>query len=194
MFFSNIARNITLVFITALLFIEPIHEPEIVFEVQEKVRSVIQNEVQTPVEVHEETVIEEKSRNSSDWEIEIPKINLRAEISEGTDAKVMNKYVGHFEETPQFTGNIGLAAHNRGYPVNYFRDLKLLEIGDKIHYKYGNENKNYIVDKIKVIKDTNWEMLKNTEENRLTLITCIENEPEYRLCVQAIEIGGKYEI
>lgn len=190
MFFSNIARSVTLIFITALLFVEPVNESEISFEVQEKVQSVIQNEVQTPVEEQEEIVIEEKSSNSSEWEIEIPKINLRAEISAGTDAKVMNKYVGHFEETPEFIGNIGLAAHNRGYPVNYFKDLKLLEIGDKIHYKFGDEKKSYIVDKIKIIEDTNWEMLKNTEDNRLTLITCIENEPEYRLCVQAIEIGG----
>ena len=29
---------------------------------------------------------------------------------------------------------------------------------------------------------------KDTKENKLTLITCIENMPEYRLCVQAVEI------
>ena len=30
-------------------------------------------------------------------------------------------------------------------------------------------------------------MLKNTDENKITLITCLENEPEYRRCIQAIE-------
>ena len=31
-----------------------------------------------------------------------------------------------------------------------------------------------------------------TEENRITLITCVENEPEYRRCIQGIEKeGGK---
>lgn len=190
MFFSNIARNIVLVFLAALLFIQPIKEVKIAIEPQSEIESKAYNEVHIQIEKQEEIAIEKESSNSSEWEIEIPKINLKAEISEGTTAKVMNKYVGHFEETPETIGNIGLAAHNRGYPVNYFKDLKLLEIGDKIHYKFGNENKSYIVDKIKVIKDTNWEMLKNTEDNRLTLITCIENEPEYRLCVQAIEIGG----
>ena len=29
--------------------------------------------------------------------------------------------------------------------------------------------------------------LEKTEENTITLITCVENEPEYRRCVQAIE-------
>ncbi len=30
------------------------------------------------------------------WKIKIPKINLSADISEGTSAKVIAKYVGHF--------------------------------------------------------------------------------------------------
>lgn len=30
------------------------------------------------------------------WKIKIPKINLSADISEGTGAKVIAKYVGHF--------------------------------------------------------------------------------------------------
>lgn len=181
MFFSYIARIINGIFLTVLLLAEPITGVTLPFEVQNQV-------------ISQEAVIEdEKINKSSDWEIEIPKINLKAEISEGTDVKVMNQYVGHFEETAKATGNVGLAAHNRGYPVNYFRDLKLLELGDEIKYKYFDESKIYSIDKIKIIKDTNWEMLKNTEENRLTLITCIENEPEYRLCVQAVEIGGKYE-
>lgn len=126
---------------------------------------------------------------NDEWKIEIPKIELIANISNGTDEKTMNEFVGHFEETELLKGNVGLAAHNRGYKVNYFKNLKKLEIGDKIYYTYLGDKKEYIIDKIKIIKDTNWEPLKNTSENRVTLITCIENEPEYRLCVQAIEIN-----
>ena len=47
------------------------------------------------------------------WQIEIPKINLSAPIAEGTTQEVMREYVGHFEETSLWEGNIGLAAHNR---------------------------------------------------------------------------------
>ena len=43
------------------------------------------------------------------------------------------------------------------------------------------------MEKCRIIKDTEWEYLDNTEENMLTLITCVENEPEYRRCVQAVE-------
>lgn len=128
-----------------------------------------------------------------EWKLEIPKINLTANISDGTDEKTMNKYIGHFSETNRVNGNVGLAAHNRGYPVNYFKNLKDLQIGDKLYYSYLGKEREYIIDKIRIIKDTNWDPLKNTNENRITLITCIANEPEYRLCVQGIEIGGYNE-
>ena len=99
----------------------------------------------------------------------------------------MDKFVGHFEETTKTNGNVGLAAHNRGYPVNYFKNIKQLKEGDEINYKYYEYEKSYIVVENKIIKDTDWKSLENTKENRITLITCVENEPEYRRCIQAVE-------
>lgn len=122
-----------------------------------------------------------------DWYIEIPAISLRAEITEGTTKEVLDKFVGHFEETATWIGNIGLAAHNRGYENNYFADLKKLKEGDIINYCYDNNIRKYTVTKLAIVKDTDWSYLENTQENRLTLITCVENEPNYRRCVQAIE-------
>ena len=121
------------------------------------------------------------------WQIKIPKINLIANIKEGTDKETLNQFVGHFEETQRQNGNIGLAAHNRGYEVNYFARLRELKKGDEIIYQYNNYNKTYVVIRVLIIKDTNWDVLENTEENILTLITCVENEPEFRRCVQAEE-------
>ena len=127
-------------------------------------------------------IIKESQQN---WKIVIPKISLEAEISEGTSKEIMDKYVGHFQETSSSFGNIGLAAHNRGYEVNYFSDIKKLRNGDEIIYKYYDFEKTYIVDKNIIIKDINWDYLEPTEENKITLITCVENEPEYRRCIQA---------
>ena len=121
------------------------------------------------------------------WKIEIPKIGLKANISEGISKEILDKSVGHFEFTQRKQGNIGLAAHNRGYEVNYFRKIKELVIGDEIYYTYGNVNKKYKVNLITVIKDTEWTYLGKTKDNRITLITCLENEPEYRRCIQGIE-------
>lgn len=132
-------------------------------------------------------VTEENQDEKEIWQIEIPKISLIANIKEGTTKDILKQYVGHFKETQKENGNIGLAAHNRGYEVNYFQDLKLLKEGDEIKYKHNEFEKIYEVEKCRIIKDTEWEYLDNTEENMLTLITCVENEPEYRRCIQALE-------
>ena len=133
-----------------------------------------------------------KKTEENNWKIIIPKILLEANISEGTRKETMDKYVGHFEETAKEDGNIGLAAHNRGYEVNYFARIKELKEGDEIRYKYFDFEKVYVVVENKIIKDTDWKDLEKTEENKITLITCVENEPEYRRCIQGIEKeGGK---
>ena len=62
----------------------------------------------------------------------------------------MLEYVGHFENTNLLNGNVGLAAHNRGYPINYFARLKELEFGDEIIYKQGYETKKYVVNEKKI--------------------------------------------
>lgn len=121
------------------------------------------------------------------WQLEIEKISLVANISEGTTKEILNQNIGHFTETQKEDGNIGLAAHNRGYNVNYFENLKLLQKEDEIKYKYGQYENTYEVIKNIIIKDTDWTYLENTEDNRITLITCVENEPNYRRCVQAVE-------
>ena len=141
------------------------------------------------IQTEENSQIATKENN---WKIKITQISLEASISEGTGKEVMDKYVGHFEETSKKSGNIGLAAHNRGYAVNYFARIKELKEGDEIIYKYNDFEKTYIVIENKIIKDTDWEDLEETEENKITLITCVENEPEYRRCIQGIEKeGGK---
>ena len=129
----------------------------------------------------------ETKEEKNKWKILIPEISLEAEISEGTSKEIMDKFVGHFEETTKISGNVGLAAHNRGYAVNYFANIKQLKENDKIIYQYNGEQKTYSVIENKIIKDTDWSLLENTKDNRITLITCVENEPEYRRCIQGIE-------
>ena len=151
------------------------------------------------IEVNQDIIIAEKKENiieeninskieeEFNWYIEIPSIDLKAPIKETTEMNILNKFVGHFEETPTTIGNIGLAGHNRGYEKNYFEKIKSLKKGQEIKYKYYDFEKIYIIDKIEIIKNTNWSYLENTKINKITLITCVENKPDYRLCVQAIE-------
>ena len=121
------------------------------------------------------------------WYLEIPSINLKAKINEGTTKEIMDEYIGHFEETSKFDGNVGLAAHNRGYKNNYFENLKKLKKEDEIFYYYNGQNKKYRVISNSIIEDTDWSIFEQTQDNIITLVTCVENEPTYRRCVQAIE-------
>ena len=143
-------------------------------------------EIKIITKIAEENELQENEKSIS-WEIEIPAIELKAEIAEGTDTEILNKYVGHFEETSKDEGNIGLAAHNRGYAVNYFEHLKDLKKGDKIYYKFNNIEKMYEVETMTIIKDTDWSYLEESKEDKITLITCVENQPNYRRCIQATE-------
>ncbi len=158
------------------------------FEFITRCENIKNNIINNNEKIIEETNIEkEEISQNSNWQIEIPEISLIAPIAEGTDANILNGYVGHFEETKKLNGNIGLAAHNRGYPVNYFARLKELKEGDKIIYTFGENKKIYEVMQNIQISDIDWSYLENTQENKITLITCIENKPQYRRCVQAIE-------
>lgn len=129
----------------------------------------------------------EKDVVDNNWRLTIPAIGLDADISEGTDEETLNKWIGHFEMTGYVEGNIALAAHNRGYPVNYFKDVKNLAYGDEIIYYYHGTLLKYKVIEMNIIRDTQVEVLENTEENIITLITCLEDEPEFRRCVIGVE-------
>ena len=152
-----------------------------------------EKQVQTEKTVVEKTTTKPKKQNkegnNNEWKIVIPSIGLEAPIAEGTSQKVMSQYVGHFENTPKLNGNVALGAHNRGYSVNYFQDLKKLKKGDKIQYYYYGETKQYRVETITIIKDTDWTYLQNTTKDKITLITCVENQPEYRRCIQGVIIN-----
>lgn len=112
---------------------------------------------------------------------------MKADIKEGTTKEVMDQFIGHFEESKKWVGNVCLAAHNRGYEKNYFSEIKQLKEGDEVIYYYEENSKVYVVEKNDIIQATDLSCLENTEENTITLITCVENEPNYRRCVKAIE-------
>ena len=133
------------------------------------------------------TTIEKRASKEETWYIQIDKIGLKAPIQEGTTQQIMEDFVGHFEESSKDFGNVCLAAHNRGYKNNYFSRIRELQEGDEINYRYKDIEKTYIVTKHEIIKNTDWTNLEETEDNTITLITCVENEPEYRRCIQGKE-------
>lgn len=116
--------------------------------------------------------------------ITIDKINFEGLVYEGTTDTTLDKGVGHFESSPYINGNVCLAAHNT---KELWGNLHTLQNGDTIKYVSFLGTKEYVVDNIAEISETDWTLLENTEENKITLITCIKDKPFLRLCVQASE-------
>jgi LPXTG-site transpeptidase (sortase) family protein len=65
-----------------------------------------------------------------------------------------------------------------------------LQFGDIITYQTNFFTRNYKVDNIQTVLETDWSLLQETEQNKLTLVTCVANKKLQRLCVQATEIVG----
>ena len=120
--------------------------------------------------------------------LEIPSIDLIAPIQEGTSMNVLNQAVGHFSESSFWNGNVAFASHNRSMYAHYFERINELQQGDEIIYKTKLGTKTYIVYENNVIPETNWTVIENTKDNIITLITCVKNKPEIRLCVRGIEL------
>lgn len=123
----------------------------------------------------------------------IPKLELSApvyETEEGGEIESMTKGVAHFAISSAWEGNIGLASHNvaPAGAVAYFRDIHKLEKGDTLSYKTALGEREYKVTEVKEIAEDDWSFLSRTEDNRLTLITCITGKPDMRFMVQALEV------
>ncbi len=158
-------------------------------------KNVLEEENNNKIEEYQEQIIEDDGFEEDASSLEddilgsliIEKINLVGEIKEGSSNEVLKDYIGHIEETSKYDGNVGLAAHNRGNEYSYFARINELELGDEIIYQTKFGERKYKVINKKEILETDWSLLENTKENKLTLITCIRNKVNQRLCVQAVQ-------
>lgn len=119
--------------------------------------------------------------------VQISRVGLKANVYEGATDSSMAKGAGHYSGTGLYTGNIGLFGHNRGSNA-YFAKLKNVKIGDQVTYKTNQGTKTYQVNFVGTIASTDFSYLNEMGDNRITMITCIANQPSLRLCVQAVEI------
>jgi len=118
----------------------------------------------------------------------IPNILLEnASIRESVELSTLSETIGHFPSTSIYEGNVGLASHNSGNQGDFFKNLKNIKVGDEIYYQTEYGTKRYIVETKAIINEEDWSYLKETEDNRITLITCVKGQPDKRLCVQGIE-------
>ena len=102
--------------------------------------------------------------------LRIPKIALDVVIMEGTSSRSLTLGPGHLKNTadPGATGNAVIAAHRD----TYFRHLHELAEGDEILVQREGKTFRYLVTGERIVQPTDLSVLENSDESRLTLITC----------------------
>ena len=139
----------------------------------------------TPLENIEQDIIHYDDEIGT---LTIPDILLdNAPIRESVELSTLSETIGHFPSTSIYEGNVGLASHNSGSQGDFFKNLKKIKIGSEIFYQTNYGTKRYVVTTKEVISEEDWSYLQETEDNRITLITCVAGQKDKRLCVQAIE-------
>lgn len=134
--------------------------------------------------------------------ITIPKIDVNLPIYHGTSPEVLEKGVGHIEQTSFPLG--GESTHSvltghRGMPnAVLFTDLDKVEKGDKFYLHILDEVLAYQVDQIKVVEPEETSDLKIIEgKDYCTLITCTPYAiNSHRLLVRGVRVPytGEEEI
>ena len=102
--------------------------------------------------------------------IEISTIGLAAMILEGTDARTLRRAVGHIPGTPLpgQRGNVAITGHRD----TFFRPLLNIRKDDEIRLTTLSGSYRYLVDYIKVVEPEDTEVLDNSDDAILTLVTC----------------------
>lgn len=119
--------------------------------------------------------------------LKISKLGISVKVWEGETTTSMAKGVAHYSSTSAWDGNVGLAGHNRGAKFN-IGTIKNLVAGDTITYTTMYGTRTYQVTSVKTIANNDWSYLQSTADNRITITTCLENHPESRVMVQAVEV------
>jgi sortase A len=102
--------------------------------------------------------------------IEISRIGVDAIIVEGTDGKSLRRAVGHITGTafPGEPGNSGIAGHRD----TFFRALRDIRQGDEIAVTTLGGRYRYKVDSATVVADNQTDVLNDSGDSILTLVTC----------------------
>jgi sortase A len=102
--------------------------------------------------------------------LRIPKLRLEVAVLPGTGELVLNRAVGHIEDTarPGDAGNAGIAGHRDGF----FRGLKDIAIGDAIELETHDGHRSYRVARTSIVPPDDVSVLEPTATHALTLVTC----------------------
>ncbi|MBS5886117.1 MAG: class D sortase [Clostridium sp.] len=106
--------------------------------------------------------------------IEIPSINLSQGLVEGITDDILQYYLGHFETSvkPGEKGNFAVAGHRVSDYSEAFVNLYKVEAEDKVIVKANKKEYIYKVTENFIVDPSRVDVLDNTDDATITLITC----------------------
>ncbi|MBR4510487.1 MAG: class D sortase [Ruminococcus sp.] len=118
---------------------------------------------------------------------EIPRLNIKVPVLEGTDSKALQVSAGHFEGTGALgKGNYCIAGHNSTIYAEIFNDLDQIQIGDEMYLVDNDANRTkylYIVTEYKTVEPNQTDVLNDYGDNRLTVISCTDDGTQRQVVV-----------
>lgn len=116
---------------------------------------------------------------------EVPSLNIRVPVLEGTDPKSLQVSAGHFEGTGTLGhGNYCIAGHNSTIYAEVFNGLNQIQIGDEMYLIDIDDKKTrytYVVTDYDIVDSHAVEVLNDYGDDRLTVISCTD-DGEGRRC------------
>ncbi len=106
--------------------------------------------------------------------MEIPSINLSQGVVEGITDDILQYYLGHFENSvkPGEKGNFSVAGHRVSDYSEAFVNLYKVEVGDQVLIKANKKQYVYEVTDNFIVSPDRVDVLENTDEATITLVTC----------------------
>ena len=118
---------------------------------------------------------------------EIPRLNIKVPVLEGTDSKALQVSAGHFEGTGALgKGNYCIAGHNSTIYAEIFNDLDQIQIGDEMYLVDTDDNRTrylYIVTEYRTVEPNDTWVLNDFDDNRLTVISCTDDGTQRQVVV-----------
>lgn len=119
--------------------------------------------------------------------LEIPDLNVKAPVMDGTEHEVLSKAAGHFPGTGDLgKGNYCIAGHNSTIYAEIFNEMKHIEIGMEM-YLYDNDadrtQYTYIVTKNFIVEPSETWVLEDFGDDRLTIVTCTDDGTQRQIVV-----------
>ena len=110
---------------------------------------------------------------------EIPRLDIKVPVLEGTGSKALQVSAGHFEGTGGLgKGNYCICGHNSTIYAEIFNDLDKIRIGDDMYLIDNDENHTkyqYVVSEYKIIDPQDVGVLRDFGDKRITVISCTDD-------------------